>query len=389
MNKERLFALMKQEGIDAILASTPENVGYLTGFWMSVQPVARWLETYALITNSKEKPALIASLYGFISHADLIEPETLQLMPYGVFFVSEQAITSKTDEKIKKILRLEKSKSPLEALIKAIKNAKLESSVIGIENLMPRQTLEQLEREFPRLKIKILPHFFHQVRMIKTPDEVEKLRKSASIIEKAIDTMIENLVEGISEIDAAKIARLEIVKAEADPTFTVVQFGMNSPHVDAQPTTNRLKRGDIVHIDAGCAFKHYCSDTARTVIFGGEPTPKHKKYFEAMVNAERKAIEIARPGIKAAEIFDAMLAEMRKGIPHANRSNVGHGVGLEVWELPLLIPGNDTVLEKEMVINIEPPYAELGFAGLQVEDTLLITEKGNEVLTTIDETLKM
>ena len=64
-------------------------------------------------------------------------------------------------------------------------------------------------------------------------------------------------------------------------------------------------------------------------------------------------------------------------------------IGLEVWEPPLLVPSNDTLLEKGMVIKLEPPYSELGLGGLQVEDTLLITETGNEVMTTIDETLRI
>ena len=389
MNKERLLNQINQDGIAVLIASTPENVGYLTGFWMSIQQVARWVETYTLISNSMEKPILIASLYGLVSHSDLIEPEELRIMPYGVFFVSEEAIVSRTDEKIKEILSIEKSKSATEALINAIKEENLDNAVIGIENLMPFQTLNQLKKEFPKLRIKGAPDLFHRVRMVKTDDEIEKLKKSATIIEKAIDIMLQNLTEGISEIEAANIMNQEIIKKGAGPAFTVVQFGINSPHVDAQPTENRLQNGDIIHIDAGCTFKHYYSDTARTVVFGGETTPKQRKYFNAIVNAQKRGIEMAKPGVKASEIFDVMLEEMKKGIPHANRSNVGHGIGLELWEPPLLIPGNDTLLEKGMVINLEPPYSELGFGGLQVEDTLSITETGNEVMTTIDKTLQI
>ena len=328
MNKERLVNQMNQAGIDGLIASTPENVGYITDFWMAIQQVTRWVETYALVSGSIEKPALIASLYGLVSHVDMIEPEELKLMPYGVFYVSEEAIVSRTDEKIKEILPIEKNKSAAEALIKAIKEENLDSAVIGVENMMSLQTLNQLKKEFPKLRIKEVPDLFHRVRMIKTADEVEKMKRSAAIIEKAIDTALQNSIEGISEIEATIIMKQEVIRQGAEPLFTVVQFGMNSPHVDAQPTEDRLKKGDIIHIDAGCTFKHYYSDTARTVLFDGKPTPKQENIFNAIVNAQRRGIEMARPGARASEIFDAMLEEMRRGIPHANRSNMGHGIGL-------------------------------------------------------------
>ena len=309
MNRERLINRMNQEGIDALIASTPENIGYLTGFWMSIQKVARWVETYALISNSTETPALIASLYGLVSHANMIEPEELKLKPYGIFFVSEEAVVSRTDEKMKEILTLGKSKNAADALINAIKEQKLDRAVIGIENLMPLQTLSQLRKELPGLRIKEVPDLFHRVRMIKTSPEIERLKKSAAIIEKAIDTTLQDISKGMSEIEAAIMLKQAVVKQGAEPDFTVVQFGANSSHVDGQPTENRLKKDDIIHIDAGCTFEHYYSDTARTVIFDGKPTPKQEKYFDAIVNAQKRGIGMVRPGVRASEIFDAMLEE--------------------------------------------------------------------------------
>jgi len=79
-----------------------------------------------------------------------------------------------------------------------------------------------------------------------------------------------------------------------------------------------------------------------------------------------------------------MLAEVRNNISHYSRHHCGHGIGIELHELPNIAPNDDTILEEGMIINIESPYYELGFGGMQVEDTMLVTNKGKELFTTID-----
>jgi len=390
MNRERLVSKMNQEGIDALIASTPENVGYLTNLWMMIQVVARWVDSYALISTSQEKPTLIASPYGLISGADILEPERLNIVPFGRHNMYGDTVVSRTDKKIKGFLAIEARTSQAEALIETIKEQNLDSAVIGIENLMPLQMLDQLKNEFPKLKIKnVATKLFHWARMVKTPDEIARLRKSATVMEKAIDVTLQNIAEGMSEIEAANITKSAVIKESAHPVVMVLNFGTNASHMDAPPTEIRLEKGDIIHFDTVCVFEHYYADTARTVIFGQEPTDKQKRYFDTIVNTQRAGIEKAKPGVKASEIFNVMEKTMQKGIPHVERLNFGHSIGLEVWEPPLLIGDDDTLLEENMVINVEPPYSELGFGGLQVEDTLLITKSGNELLTTIDTSLKL
>lgn len=389
MNKDRLMALMNQEGVDALIASTPENVGYVTSFWMNIQKVVRWVESYALFSNSIGKPSLIASIYGFISHADLIESTRLKLMPYGSFVINEKTGPfSEIDQKVKEMLQLKSSSNATEALIEAIKEENLGSAVIGVENLVPLKTLEQLKAEFPKLRIKDATSLFHRARMVKTSDEIEKIRKSASVIERAIETTLKDMTEGESEIEAANELNRAVMKEGASPAFVVFEFRANGAHADAEPTEAKLKKGDIIRIDTGCVYQHYYSDTAKTVIFEEKATAKEEKCYQAIANGQRAGIEKARPGVKASEIFDEMMKMIRKDLPDYDRPIFGHSIGLEFWEVPLMVANDDTVLEKGMVINLEALYYDLGVFGLQVEDTLLITESGNEVLTIIDKTLQ-
>jgi len=376
---------MNEEGIDLLIASTPENVGYLTDYWSLSQQVVRGVQTYALFSNSMEKPVLIIP----ISDGDLIGRKDLKVVPYGSFYINESTTKlSKVDQAVKEIFQMKKSKNGIEALIDVIKEENFDCSVIGVENKIPFQSLNRLKKEFPKLRIKEVTDLFHRTRMVKTNDEIRKLRKSANIIERGIESALQSITEGISEIEVAKELKKEIIWEGADVGFIVIGFGAHSAYPNAQPSKNKLKKGDIIRFDVGCLWEHYYSDTAKTIVFGKKATTKQKKYYNAIVNGQKEGIEKVKPGVRVSDIYNIMIKTIRKDIPHYNRHHFGHGIGLEVHQPPIITPNNTTSLQKGMVINIEAPYYELGFGGLQVEDTLLITEEGNEVITTIDETLE-
>ncbi len=339
--------------------------------------------------NGSELPSgyLAASKYALVSGAHFIPPDTLKLCPFGAFGVHGERLVSDIDRRIKAFLDMEGHDHAVEALIHTIKDENLERAVVGIENVFWLPTLERLKREFPNMRLVASTSLFHRARQVKTPDEIVALRKAVAIMQRALDVTFQSLAEGMTEREAASIASREVVAQGADPIFMVIGFGAHGAHVDTWPTDNPLQKGDIVHTDCVCRYDHYYADTARSIVFGHEPTDKQRTYFEAVVKAEKQGIECVKPGVKASEVFHVMDEALRQGIPHAKRYNVGHSIGLEVWEPPLLAPGDDTVLEKDMVSNVEPPYSELGFGGLQVEDTLLVTADGNEMLTRLDETL--
>ena len=287
MNKERLINQITKDGIDLLIAVTSENVGYLTNFWTHSQRVGRGI---VLFSNSMEKPVLIASLIDLLSSAARIDTKELKIMPFGSFYIFGDAIPSQTDQRIKEILQIERSISATEAIIKVMKEESLGCSVVGIENPMPFQLLNRLREEFPKLRIKGATDLFGRVRMVKTNDEIEKLRKAATIIEKAVESTLQNITEGISEIEAAQELHKQVIAEGAVPGFVTMCFGANGAHVDAAPTENRLKKGDVVRIDTGCVWEHYSSDVARTIVFGKEPTAKQKKYFDAIVSGQKNGI---------------------------------------------------------------------------------------------------
>jgi Xaa-Pro dipeptidase len=145
-----------------------------------------------------------------------------------------------------------------------------------------------------------------------------------------------------------------------------------------------LKEGTVIRFDVGCKLEGYWSDIARLFAFRGEPPPRLEQYYRAMVAGEEEAIRIMRPGAVARDVFHATVEAVRAaGVPHYNRHHVGHAIGLEVYEVPLLGPADDTPLEAGMIFEVETPYYEIGFAGVQIEDTVIVREDGGEMITTL------
>ncbi|MGD9093286.1 MAG: M24 family metallopeptidase, partial [Anaerolineales bacterium] len=150
-------------------------------------------------------------------------------------------------------------------------------------------------------------------------------------------------------------------------------------------STYAAQPGDLVRVDAACTRDHYYSDTGRTLILG-EPNAKQKRYFDAIRAGMQKGLELVKPGASASTVFEGIMTTVKEeGIAHHKRRGCGHGLGLEFYEIPLINPigvaKKDTILEEGMVINLETPYYELGFGGIQIEETVLVTKNGCERIT--------
>ena len=163
------------------------------------------------------------------------------------------------------------------------------------------------------------------------------------------------------------------------PWFSVITFGERAAYADAPPTSRSLKQGDVIRFDVGCVYQGYHSDIARTAVFG-TPTTKMKEYYHAILAGEERGLEAMRPGVPLHDVFQRAVETVRsEGIPHYVRHHCGHGIGLEVYDPPLIGPKEQLVLEEGMVLCVETPYYEIGWGGLQIEDTVVITKDGPRI----------
>ena len=147
----------------------------------------------------------------------------------------------------------------------------------------------------------------------------------------------------------------------------------------------------MIRFDTACFLDGYSSDIARNFSLGPPAAgPRVQRYYEAILAGETAAAAAMRPGVPAQEVFRVGVEATRKaGIPHYDRSHIGHGVGIEIYDIPLLGPADSTPLEDGMVFQVELPYYELGFPGLQVEDTVLVTPSGGRILGSLDRSFRV
>lgn len=384
LNRERLDKLMNEEGLDVVVASTPENVVYTSGFWSLGHWVLKGTQVYVVYPKDETKqPVLIMpeSELDLFAHA----PSWIgEFATYGKFIIEGIECTDLEEEekRLRDYVRIsDPAGSGPEALVRLIERLGLSNGRIGVDesNLSP-QAFKWISEQ---LKGEVVPayNFLQKVRMVKTEEEVRRLKKVASITELGMKAVMEAVEEGITEKQLYKIFENTVVQQGARPVLYCVAVGSHSAFPNAVPTERKIKKGDILRFDVGCIYKHYYSDTARICALG-EPSDKHIKYYQTLVKGEQEAIRMIKPGVNASAVFNkAVEVVQQNGIPHYRRHHCGHGIGIEVYDPPLIAPNTTVELEENMVLNIETPYYELGFGGLQVEDTIVVTAKGYEYLT--------
>ncbi|HZU16859.1 MAG TPA: Xaa-Pro peptidase family protein [Candidatus Dormibacteraeota bacterium] len=384
LNRGRAEAVLSEAGVDVVVATTHQNVFYTTGYVGFGQRLMPATQVYAVSrADALDQPVLIAPMSDLDVHAQLPAP-LARLRPYGRFFVEiedEGAELDPEQERYRAIALQDPAESALEALLDELARLPSRARIALDERGIAAAAREAVLQRFGR-RVVDGASLLDRIRMVKTPEEVRRLTAAALTVEESYLTALRSLREGMSEEGLARLFDGRTVEQGGQPCFTVIAFGERGALPNALPSRwRRLGRGDLIRFDVGCRTEMYCSDIARTAVFG-EPSRRLRERYEAILLGEERMLEVLGPGITAREVFEAAVRATREaGIGGYRRHHVGHGVGLDTYDPPLLGPTTETVLEPGMVLEIETPYYELGFGGVQVEDTVLITETGCRLLT--------
>jgi Xaa-Pro aminopeptidase len=394
MNVERARSIMQQEGLDGLVAATLENFFYLSGIWNLGQELfPHDTQAYVVATRDRPDAGLLAVSVG---EADL----TLEAYPtisgavtYGTFWRElPEGVQLADDER--RVWEITYGQQPaadaFEALATALEQAGLTSGAIGVDERGPNHhLLDQLRERFPRLDVRPAAQIFRKIRMVKTPAEHERLIGALRATEHALRTTVDAAQEGVTERELAHVFEQAIVERGARPGFTLLRFGRGMALGQVSPGDTPLKKGDYLWFDVGCTYQGYRSDIGRIVAFG-EPSQQLRTLYNASKEGQSRAFELMTPGQKACDIFEAAVERVREmGIPHYRRHHVGHGIGVEYYDLPILNPRTEIPLEAGMVFEVETPYYEFGFGGAFIEDTVLITDQGARVLTELPRDLQV
>jgi len=260
---------------------------------------------------------------------------------------------------------------------------KLRNVGFGSDHLTVAQLLALQKAAGSGVRFQASPGLVESLRAAKNAGELAQMRKAAVLASEVVEAAIRLLKPGIREFEvAAEIEYQMRSRGASGPAFeTIVAFGRRAALPHARPTAKRLKRGELVVLDLGAILGKYCSDITRTV-FAGKAPAKVKAWYRAVQEAQAAATDKVAAGRTCGEVDAAA-----RGVLAAHRldryfvHSTGHGLGLEVHEDPRVTKGQKTLLASGNVITIEPGVYVPGVGGIRIEDDVVVSNSGNEVLT--------
>jgi Xaa-Pro aminopeptidase len=356
--------IMAGNGLDALVAISPENFAWSAGFVVPSQPILRW--RHAMVVVKADGQHAVVSV-------DMEETTVRNRLPG-----EEVRVWGEFDG------------NAMTCLAALLSDMGLSAGRIGIEmDYLPAGDFAVLRDALPKATFIRAEHLFARSRQIKTPDEVELLRRLSRIADSSITDAFAAVRAGSSEMDIAAAMTRGIYAQGADQfRLMIVATGERSVFPNVGPTERKLQREDVCRVEIFSMLSGYHAGVCRTAVVQSAP-PHAERIWANLVACKYLILEMIKPGASSRAIYDAFLRKLAElDLPPI--SFVGHGIGLHLHEDPYLGKYSDTSLEAGMVLGIEPlvyrtPY---GF-GMQNKDMVLVTETGSELLSDYADTDKL
>ena len=344
---DRLRGLLPGIGADVLLVSLLPNIRYLCGFSGSaalllVEPSRSWLFTDSRYTLQAQEE---------------VSESRVHIAKHGLLRAVAEALRSH-----KKPLRVGYSPHGLTVAQKKALDAR---SGTGVRWIPDRSIVEGL-------------------RAVKDADELATMREAANLITRVFGDLVRVIGPKMSEIEVAAEIEYKIKRyGGSGPSFdTIVASGPRSAWPHARPTPKLLGKSQLVVLDQGAIIRGYCSDMTRTV-FLGRATQKVRQVYAAVLEAQAAARDALRPGVAADEVDAAARGVLKRlKLGEYFTHSTGHGLGLEVHEMPRLGKNERTIMREGMVVTIEPGVYISKLGGVRIEDDMVVTATGATALTT-------
>ena len=249
------------------------------------------------------------------------------------------------------------------------------------ENFVTYAQYKEYMHKFKINNIQETEHLFEKQRMIKDEEEIVNLRKACQITDNCFEYLIDYIKVGMTEKEIA----LEIEKyfklngADEISFEPIVASGKNSSKPHAVPTDKKIDLGDVLTIDFGCKYKGYCSDMTRTVFVGYVPE-EAKNIYDLVLKNQLQTAKEYKDGAQI-KVLSKMVENDFKLNGYDLVHALGHGVGLDIHEMPVISRRNEEKLKEKMVVTNEPGIYLPGKFGVRIEDTVLVGKEGSENLT--------
>lgn len=288
------------------------------------------------------------------------------------------------------IQEMKQSDAQTESLCQLVGELKIKE--LGFESeALPVSSYLKYQNRMPHITLQPFQKTIETMRMIKDPIEIELMKKSAQIATHSFAQTIDFLHDGVTERSLA--ARLNYTMrnngAQKEAFDLIITSGERGTLIHGGPTEKKIREGELIIIDFGCIYGMYHSDCTRSLLLGGAGKEKIK-IFEIIKSTQLETLQQVRPGAKCSDLDDfARRMIDQKGYGEYFSHSLGHGVGLDIHELPRLSQYDQTILQSGMVITIEPGIYVPGIGGVRIEDTVLVTEKGCQILTSLPKALSV
>jgi len=297
------------------------------------------------------------------------------LYVYGVNY--EEAKKTARECRVDLVKRGEDADKKVAKLIKQLKLKR-----VGFDALDASIYLK-LKSSLKGTKLKAMSNLVWELRKVKDKTELSYMRKAAKITNQGLKRAIEVIKPGMREYEVAAEIEYAMRKLGSQGVAfeTIVASGPRSAFPHGRCTDKKIRKGELIVVDLGAKYHHYHSDLTRTFLVG-EPSPEQRKIYETVREAQQKAFEGLHEGVKAKDA-DAIARKIVKQAGYGKYfvHSLGHGIGLEVHELPALSPESKELLKAGNVVTVEPGIYVVGLGGVRIEDTVLVRKEKAERLT--------
>lgn len=363
-DRKRAGQILERLGIDVLVASTDPNVFYTTGL-----PVVHVTDNPILWVLKNQFPYISLvrrdgelSLFHWMTYASI---DRFSWVKDTTGIVSPQQALQGVADKITEWQGTKKK-------------------TIGLESLMPRYQSEFLRSKFPDANFVEADDAFLQMRLVKSEEEIRRIKRSTEVAESAIRAVIDDAHEKVTDNELLAVARQKIVESGA-PGWDHLTLGIGSSDPEAPGIGTRMMKGDLSRIDVGAVWQGYVSDLSREFVLGAIPDGAQET-IDRLIRVQDFCVENIKPGVKPGDVLKAAM-DFHKTLKKVLRPFITcHSIGLECEELQMFSPMRTAAIsfQQNMTVDIEvwQPFGQYGLVG--IEDAYRITSSGCERISTLD-----
>jgi Xaa-Pro dipeptidase len=358
MDQEIIFRLRQrilEERLEALIAISPENVTYVSGFVVPSQSLMRWRHAICIVTSD-----------GRIS----------------MVAIDMEATTVKAHAGIDDLrIYREFTDDPMDKLAEAVKDLHLDTGNLGIEmEYLPAKDFATLQRLLPNVCWSKGDAIFNKARQVKTAGELSLLRWLSKLTDKAIGDTLMQAKAGMSELELAGHLLTTLFAGGAESyKLMIIASGDRSQFPNVGPTERKLQKGDVIRMEIFGQKNGYLAGVCRTAVVGAA-TSEQEKIWANLIECKYLVMAMIKPGARCKEIYQAFLKKFSE-LRFDPISFVAHGIGLHLHEEPYMGRYGDEIVEAGMVGAFEPLVYIPGRFGMQNKDMFCVSETGCELLS--------